>query len=987
MLCVFVFLHLCGRVEAQFFSDVNDPASLRWNSMRTSSFRMIYPRGCDSLATVYLRELERFRPLVATSLQMASGQYQTRPLDVLMHTRNAASNGSVTWTPSRMQVFTVPQWNSPEALPWPAMLAVHEGRHAAQMQMGYKHVFRPFYYILGQIVPGAAAIYPGSLLLEGDAVVAETALTTSGRGRTADFLDYYMYSFDHGEYRNWAKWSNGSYYRYAPNHYAFGYFVLSGARTLYDAPLFMADFFDYVSRRPYDPWPLRHNLRRYSGKKFKAGIREIEDFHYKLWCGEAEKRAPFAETSVLSPSTRRMTSYGNSTAADEGFLWVKSDLYHNPSIVCLDSTGIERRIAGISSSIGVINSSSDGNLLCWNELRNDSRWGQVWRSVVRYMDRKTLKRGTLSLPKGTYVCPTWFSGDTLAVISYIESGGSEIILADRNSSSVCGRISVPSNVQPVEITACGETLWMTAISEGGYGMWRRTPEGEWTAILEPQPVKMASLGTSGEDIVFDCDLNGSREMYRYCPASGKLYRVTGSRYGGRDYAMDDEGNVQFAGYHGRGQAVMSVGSESVLNVETQWKDVHVYPVAEKLAKQERNLPRSSASAMKKYHFARRGTRPVPTVPEDSCGTMMPDNVISPVSRYVKSAHSFRFHSWAPAYVDIDAVRTLSFDSFRNIASLGLMGFFQNTMSTVSGYIGYKAAPDSGGRWNHSGHVNLTYSGLYPVFELQAHVGEGKARDYWLHETGDTLFTRLSSRPYVRASLKTYIPWSWKVDNANFGLIPSAALHYNNTVFEGRHTFLFNVGLRGYVVSSTPSACVYPRWGIGAEYQWNDPLQLFYIYAYTPGICCGQGLRLSYVDQSYTRSGYSFLSAYANVLPRGFVKYGEGIYRGRKFTADYAIPFYMGDWNISDAFYCSRGIITPHFDLSYIPDISEKYKGKNSLYSVGATFEMEFGCFFWVKTPVRAGVTYSYNGGSLFPYMEMKSPHYVGATFSIDILNQ
>lgn len=983
-LCILAFLLLCGSAYAQFVVDDTDPASLRWNSLQTSSFRMIYPQGCDSLAAVYLRELESFRPRVATSLQMVSGQYQTRPLDVVLHTRNGSSNGSVTWTPDRMHLFSVPQWNSPDAAPWPTMLAVHEGRHAAQMQMGYKHVFRPFYYIFGQIIPGAAAIYPGSLLLEGDAVVAETALTKSGRGRTANFLNYYMYSFDHGDYRNWAKWNIGSYYRYSPNHYAFGYFVISGARILYDAPLFMADFFDYVSRRPYDPWAMRHNLRRHSGKKFKENIRDIENLHYSRWCAEAEKRVPFIVTSRLSPDTRRMTIYDNSTALDQSFVWVKRDLYHNPSIVILDSTGLERRIAGISGAIGSISHSPEGRKLYWNELRKDPRWGQVNWSVVRHMDLATGERGTLKLPKGEYVCPVDYRGDTLAVISFLERGGSEIILADSKSSTICGSMSVPHDLQPVEITCHGEDLWMLAVSGGGYGLWRHGECG-WAEVLEPHPVKMASLGTVGDDIVFESDLNGSNELYRYSPRSGKLYRMTSTRYGGDSYAVGANGDVAFAQYDGKGNAVMHASAGDIQNVEVDWNDIHVYPIADKLSEQERSLPQACVESLKKYHFTRKGQRPAPAVCDDSTKMLAPQEA-SAVSRYRKAAHGIRFHSWAPAYVDIDAVKNLSFDNFRNIANLGLMGFFQNAMSTVYGYLGYKAAPDAGGRWYHSGHVNLTYQGLYPVFELQAHVGESMARDYWMSEKGDTLFNKLSSRPYVRASLKTYIPWSWKVNNTNFGLIPSAAVHYNNNVYEGRHTLLFSAGLRGYVISSTPSACVYPRWGIGAEYQWNDPLQFFYIYGYVPGICCGQGLRLSYTDQSFTRNDGLFLSTYANVLPRGFVRYGDGIYRGRKFTADYAAPFYMGDWNISDAFFCSRGIITPHFDLTLIPAKMNGVGGTYSLYSVGATFELEFGCFFWIKTPVTVGVTYSYNGGSLFPYMEMKSPHYVGATFNINIFN-
>lgn len=45
---------------------------------------------------------------------------------------------------------------------------------------------------------------------------------------------------------------------------------------------------------------------------------------------------------------------------------------------------------------------------------------------------------------------------------------------------------------------------------------------------------------------------------------------------------------------------------------------------------------------------------------------------------------------------------------------------------------------------------------------------------------------------------------------------------------------------------------------------------------------------------------------------------------------------MGDFHIGNLFYVTRGIVTPHFDYSFI--------GKARLLSVGATLEIEFGNF-------------------------------------------
>ena len=49
-----------------------------------------------------------------------------------------------------------------------------------------------------------------------------------------------------------------------------------------------------------------------------------------------------------------------------------------------------------------------------------------------------------------------------------------------------------------------------------------------------------------------------------------------------------------------------------------------------------------------------------------------------------------------------------------------------------------------------------------------------------------------------------------------------------------------------------------------------------------------------------------------------------------------------------------------------------------------SFEMEFGSFFWIRTPVRLGLTYSYNSGRLFEKMQGAERHHVSFIFNIEL---
>ena len=126
----------CINAGAQFYSAGDDPGGARWRSISSDHFRIIYPAGSDSLALRYGMELERWRlPLDGSIGYTPNGLYR-RPLPVILHSFSATSNGAVTWAPRRMDLYTSPDATSPEPMPWITELAVHESRHAAQMQFG-----------------------------------------------------------------------------------------------------------------------------------------------------------------------------------------------------------------------------------------------------------------------------------------------------------------------------------------------------------------------------------------------------------------------------------------------------------------------------------------------------------------------------------------------------------------------------------------------------------------------------------------------------------------------------------------------------------------------------------------------------------------------------------------------------------------------------------------------------------------------------------
>lgn len=325
------------QASAQFSSSGEDPGRVRWNYMYSPHYKLIYPRGLDSLATVYGTLMEKYRMSESLSSGLVPGEGYRKRTQVIIHPFHGVSNGSVTWAPKRVDLFALPDAYNPDPMPWEKSLAVHESRHLAQMQFGYKGWLKPLTWILGDMAVGAySALWPSTWLLEGDAVTAETALTRYGRGRSADFLNYYMMAFDEGDMRNWYKWRYGSYRFYAPDHYALGYMTVAGVRYFYGEPLFTDKYFERISRNPFRFFNTQKTVRQISGLRFKDSWNRITDGFHEMWQQEAELRKPFTQSERIQDKGKWFSTMSGGVVVDGELYGISSGIAEASSLVKLN---------------------------------------------------------------------------------------------------------------------------------------------------------------------------------------------------------------------------------------------------------------------------------------------------------------------------------------------------------------------------------------------------------------------------------------------------------------------------------------------------------------------------------------------------------------------------------------------------------------------------------------------------------------------------
>lgn len=1037
-----VSILLCFDAAAQFSTTGSDPASVKWSSMDTPDFRLIYPAGSDSLARVYGIRLEAARADVARSSGYLIGQNYRSRMPVILHGHYVLPNASVVWAPKRMDIFTVRDPYSPTPMPWEKHLAIHEGRHAAQMQFGADGKLKVMHWLTGEMFAGAmAGLFPGPALLEGDAVVAETALSRTGRGRQAYFLEYMMPAFDCGDWRDWYRWIYGSNRLYTPDHYRSGYMMVAGARVFFNEPLFIRNYFSAASRK-LRLFNLRKTLKEASGMNLKKSYRTIEEGFHGIWDGNTAARGPFMPSSQVTGKPWRHTEYaGGAFVAGAGIYSLKSGMVTSGSLVRLTTGGKETRLRPFASYTSGLVPDPSGERIYWSESVSGRRWTLGGDSRIRYIETSSPGAARDLTRKGKFFNPAPSpDSKVLAVTEYPVKGGSRICLLDTSDGSVSEIYAAPDSLQFTEPVWIGERLFTAGLSENGMGIYEIAGTGtDGKALLRPltgtAPVTLSHLrpmefnGT--ESLSFLCDRTGVTELYSLDIDVKTLRQVTSTRYGIGDPFLNGSADTLYYSSlapsdkpeaYRQGRMLYATAVKDLPMAEVRFEDIYEYPVAEALSDQEEVLASLTGSA-----------------------SAADTSIFSRPRRYSKTRFQ-HIHSWAPIYFNYDNVESISGDEYYKTASPGATVLFQNLLSTGYGFIGYSAHEDpyNDGGWRHSGHLKYIYSGLYPVLEFSADLNDRAAMDIQkIQQTkGNTfrLFNKgtLSDKPYFSGSVKAYIPFNFSSGGLRRGLIPQVSYKYTNDRYndqillqkivteDGRQTAetieilneshlaplqTLDFSLRGYLLRQTADAQVFPSLGIGAELGVHtrpghsdaySSTAYVYTYGYLSGINAQQGLKLTASIEFDLGTGgrYSTPEGALNAIPRGFVDTNlrsvlNSCSNSRfRLTADYAIPFLFVDWSfLSPAAYIKNFEVMPFFDwsaLSFKQNSKVYYNPRKviseNLFSVGADLTVKLGNFLWLPYDTAVGIRYARNfwsGIDSFAISGLNSD-YIGILFNISM---
>jgi hypothetical protein len=859
-----LMLLLPASLQGQYYQTGQDPASLRWLQVKTGKFRIIYPEKYGDAGIDYARSL-----LQAES--DLSGMFPSKRfrIPVIIHNFSTVSNGYVAWAPRRIEIYPTPEQN---AIPGDQfrLLSIHELTHVHQLKSlsrgftGFMSVF------LGEQATGIASALLPLWYLEGHAVLAETALTNSGRGRSPAFQKQLKaIALDRGNYR-FDKILNGSYLDFVPDHYQSGYQMVAWAMATRDTTIWKK-VLKFTGNYPFTINPVNLSLSGNYGLKKRSLYKETFDSLRNIWASDLPSDTRTYERINPVRKERYVSYHSPVFAGKDSIVAVRTSLSATTAIVLIDALkGIEEVIHRPGRIYPYLVSYGGGKVV-WVENRPDPRWDNRDYSVIMLMDIRNGTTSRLSYRTRYLAASVSPDGNTISAVENTPENTNNLVFLDAETAEILYSVATPSNfyIQNPQWSENGKEVTVIYLDGKGEGaMSYSTATKSWNTLIAPGDSDLQSAFLRNDSLFYVSSHSGTENIYLKTPAGTS--QITRSVFGAINPDLQGR-HLIFSDYTLQGNSI------SITSLD------------------EASAPQKDDSE-KSFLINR-----IEAV-NDPVTSDIP--VPEPV-RYRKALNLFRFHSWMPLYADLDVIQS---DPLSVRPGFTIMS--QNNLSTLITTLGYEYTDDR----MHVFHSKLTWQGWYPVFESKIDYGYFR-RNYGLQ----------LAAPGLLISNQVYLPLSFSSGYFSQYLRPSINAEYVNTIFPlGQEQYDFeqwNFTTRLYFsnYSRVARRDIYPKWA--------QSFDLNYVFSpfdrdllgtttfiktafYFPGFFRDNGIKLRFEAERQHPSKYiypnraSFPRGFSNILtPEG---YGNIISNKLLFgSADYVFPVVYPDVSLTSLLYLKR----------------------------------------------------------------------------------
>ena len=671
-----LFILISINNSAQYYSSGSDPARLSWQQIKTPVVKLIFDKSIQKEAEKLAAFIDSMAPYIGASLNSSQ-----KRIPLLLHNYSAYPNGFVSWAPGRSEFFTIPSQDI-QSTDWLKHLVIHEYRHVIQINKLNQGFTKWTSYLFGQQATGAMlGIFIPMWLVEGDAVITETTLTKSGRGRSftfnnelkAQLLTKGAYSYD--------KAYLGSYKDYVPSYYHMGYLLSAKARQQY-GPQLWEKTLEYVGKNSWNPGAFNTGIKRVTGIKQNELYKQTFQQVTKEWQEEMQKQTTTHAIKIAVP--------------ENDYLNYRFPIAINDSTIIaeLNGPGIRSQIISINIVTGNITPLSytgtreneplgaNQNMVVWTEIQNHPRWEHESWSVIRTYNLKSKKNKTITR-KSYYFAPSLHpQKNIIAAIEATPEYKFYIVLLNAENGNCLQRIATPNNNYALTPSwnIDGEDLVVVLLSDKGKALFNFNPKNNKWSRLTPWGYNEYEYPIQkGQKIWYSAQANYNNEIFVIDTLKKTTHQISSTAFGATHPTITPNSNkLIYSTYNHKGYRPIVHNDSNIVKADNKSSSV-IHKLVNDLSNQEPQITNTTAKN-KQYS-----------------------------SKKYSKWNLINIHSWAPVFIDF---------SDNNIYT-GISLMSQNILNSTIVSAGYNADP---AYKNEKYNLNFSYKGLFPVFDIKYSFG-------------------------------------------------------------------------------------------------------------------------------------------------------------------------------------------------------------------------------------------------------------------------
>ena len=939
------------QASAQYFVSETNPM-IKWSKIEFDNQYVVFPKENPYIGLTVSKYLQLLKGPVTVGLNPNLSKFP-----VLINTQNILSNGLVTWTPSRMELYGVPARNT-FATQWLKQLTTHEFRHVAQMSTMNVGFTKALSYVIGQQAQGLVSALLPTLYLEGDAVLTETMYSTFGRGRQPEFTialralmddDVTIYDRKDKKKFNYNRVSLGSVADFIPSRYVSGYLFTSSVERRLGAD-FWSKTLNYTGRNPFFFFTIDISFKKFGKTKFddEFQLSLIELSRYWKQFSKVDDSATSIPTQLTSYSTYEDPLPLN----DSLIVSLKKDMDKTIRFVTINPKSAEENdlfYTGYVTSRPIIKESK----LYWTEYNPSLSWGNKNSSVVKSISLYFNKKGKVKHTKESEIKVTEEGvfyvtalGDRgFAMISYNKTNTPELIITDTEFNITARHTQNWFDASFNGLTWDDKTNKIYGIVLNHDGMWIGAFNDStkiFDKVTKPSYVTLNHLSASGGKLLFSSIASGKDEAHIMDLTTKEEYQITESKYGSVASS--------FASIWSQRTDI-----DSTLLLTTYSRQGYL-PSTQKASIKEKVEYSYTPKDFLSYKFDSTKLAREKIGQIINLDTVRVDSSIVnefKIDKYRKTRHLFVPHSWSPIYVSISRLM----DESKILVGAGANMMSQSLLSdfTSIATLGYA-------KKMFAANAMLTYTGLPVHISASVDYGGGYQNSI-LYDSSEAQPVTLDKYLAIKGGLSLPLNLSSGVNNRS--LVLATEISYVNSLLQNTNGYKEGFGKLSFNASySSFKSRTIKQLGsrLGYSVQAYTSLNPFRndfgtVYGvaargYFPGFMRNHSLQIAagyqyqHEDQyNYTQKGLFPMGAYNNFTAKEVAS----------VQGSYQVPLAYPDWGIGPIVYFKRISLRLIGDYSYVtPTKAYDLIGlPNHFYTYGAGLDF-YVHFFRIGTPMTIG---------------------------------